>query len=118
MVAAAPVKVKDASVAADLLTPPVPISALGAALSSPSARAMERRLRRSRDRFGAHRHELLIALRLVNRLERETVAAEYENWIESENRICRTMNAMQVGDATDWLRAYCASCGEDAQALL
>jgi len=108
---------KDDSLAADMPMPHFSVSAISPAPSSSSVRAMERRLRRARDHFGTHRHELLVALRLVNRLERDTVAAEYENWIEYENRMCRTMNAIQGGDATDWLSTYCGSCGQEANAL-
>lgn len=105
-------------------TAPLPASALSIALANPPARATERRLRRARDRYAAHRHDLLVALRLVNRLERDTVAAEYENWIEGEAGRCRVLlererqgeNGGGTGEEV-WWRGYCGSCLDEGGVL-
>lgn len=46
------------------------------------------RLSRSRDAIARYRHDLLVALRVVNRVERDVVLAEWEDWVKSEERIC------------------------------
>lgn len=46
------------------------------------------RLSRSRDAMARYRHDLLVALRVVNRVERDVVLAEWEEWVRSEERSC------------------------------
>lgn len=46
------------------------------------------RLSRSRDAMARYRHDLLVALRVVNRVERDVVLAEWEDWVRSEERSC------------------------------
>ncbi|RYP64051.1 hypothetical protein DL770_009260 [Monosporascus sp. CRB-9-2] len=60
----------------------------GAALSSPASRATAQRLRRTRQKLGVYRHDLLVAMRLVNRVEREVMRSEWENWLLDENLRC------------------------------
>ena len=38
--------------------------------------------------MGAYRHDLLVAMRVVNKVEREMVQAEWESWLEGEARRC------------------------------
>ncbi|KAF2139690.1 uncharacterized protein K452DRAFT_254254 [Aplosporella prunicola CBS 121167] len=60
---------------------------------TPSTRSTSTRLQRTRQNLGAYRHDLLVAMRLVNRVEREVLQAEWENWLLDENVRCR-----RVGD--------------------
>lgn len=60
----------------------------GSSLSSPSSQATARRLRRTRQRLGSYRHDLLVAMRVVNSIEREMLQSEWENWLIDEKSLC------------------------------
>lgn len=60
----------------------------GASIPSPAAQAISDRLSRARLHLSTRRHDLLVGLRLVNRIERETVRAEYEQWLLAEDTKC------------------------------
>ncbi|KAK7908300.1 hypothetical protein PG985_015603 [Apiospora marii] len=64
-----------------------PYEDTGASLSSTS-RATARRLRRQRQKLGSYRHDLLVAMRTVNSVEREMLQSEWENWLIDENSRC------------------------------
>lgn len=67
-------------------------------LLSQTSRATARRLRRTRQKLGGYRHDLLVAMRMVNTIEHEMVQSEWENWLFDENLRCD-----QVGEV---LRAW------------
>ncbi|CAK7238248.1 SNF1-interacting protein [Sporothrix eucalyptigena] len=71
-----------------------PYEDAGALLSSPTNRATAQRLRRSRQRLGAYRHDLVVAMRVVNSVEREMVQSEWENWLADETQRCDQVGAM------------------------
>lgn len=58
-----------------------------------------------------------MALRVVNRIEKEVVEAEYENWLLDETHKCERVEAM-LGDngrkekkeVEAWVRGYCGDC--------
>lgn len=54
--------------------------------------------------MATYRHDLLVALRLINRMESNTIQAEYENWVAEENVKCSKLSAMLGHDHTkiDW----------------
>ncbi|EME89795.1 transcription factor SipA3 [Pseudocercospora fijiensis CIRAD86] len=52
------------------------------------------RLRRSRDSLARYRHDLMVALRVVNRVERDVILAEWEDWVRSEDKKCQKINEM------------------------
>ncbi|GAP91048.1 putative PH domain-containing protein [Rosellinia necatrix] len=58
------------------------------------SRATARRLRRTRQKLGSYRHDLVVAMRLVNSIEVEMLRSEWENWLTDENSRCE-----QVGIA-------------------
>ncbi|KAI8634533.1 hypothetical protein F5Y19DRAFT_461275 [Xylariaceae sp. FL1651] len=58
------------------------------------SRATARRLRRTRQRLGSYRHDLLVAMRLVNSVETEMLRSEWENWLIDENTRCDQVGAM------------------------
>ncbi|KAK7425363.1 SNF1-interacting protein [Neonectria magnoliae] len=66
----------------------------GAALSSPSSQATARRLRRTRQRLGSYRHDLLVAMRVVNSVEREMLQSEWENWLIDEKSLCDDLDVV------------------------
>ncbi|KAL8796835.1 MAG: hypothetical protein Q9195_000918 [Heterodermia aff. obscurata] len=89
-----------------------------------------RRLRRTRQTLGTYRHDLLVAMRVVNSIEREVVQAEYEDWLLGENRKCNLLQeaiaenrteytAAQLDGIRDWQRGgYCESCGVEQARVL
>ena len=76
-----------------------------------------------------YRHDLLVALRVVNSIEKEALQAEWEGWVMEENRRCRQVERLLGGqeenhtDASGldgslvtrrelrkWHDDYCGSC--------
>lgn len=96
-----------------------------------STRNTASRLARSRLSLQTYRHDLLIALRVVNNVEREVLRAEYENWLLDEGNWCRRVKGV-IGPASegdgegskggdsdsagvgeevrDWVEDYCGAC--------
>ncbi|KAJ2904594.1 putative PH domain-containing protein C19A8.02 [Zalerion maritima] len=112
-------------------------------LSSARSRAAARRLRHTRQKLGLYRHDLVVAMRVVNNIEREMVQSEWENWLADENVRCeqakgllyqedgpeggaaRAHHTAQAGYEEDkfeglkkWHREYCGSCRQEQKALL
>ncbi|OCL10621.1 hypothetical protein AOQ84DRAFT_387387 [Glonium stellatum] len=100
--------------------PSTPISFLAT-----STRHTARRLHRTRQHLGTYRHDLLVALRVVNRVETEVLTAEYENWLMDETRRCGQMGAILNSSSDEsvkgneseddegvnqWFAEYCGSC--------
>ncbi len=75
-----------------------------------------RRLERTRRNLGSQRHDLLVALRVVNRIEQEVVEAEYEHWLLDETQKCAKFGTMldstKKNDETvqAWVKGYCGDC--------
>ncbi|KAH4063344.1 hypothetical protein HBI88_058770 [Parastagonospora nodorum] len=98
-----------------LLHNPSTSSSLNSPLKSSSHST--RRLHRTRQNLGSHRHDLLVALRVVNRIEKEVVEAEYENWLLDETDKCERVGAV-IGDGGKkgekaveaWVKGYCGDC--------
>lgn len=101
-----------------------------ASLSSPTSRAAARRLRRTRQRLASYRHDLVVAMRVVNGVEREVVRSEWENFLEDENARCEEMRAVldregdkggegrqRVDGVKGWVEEYCGSCQGDMAGL-
>ena len=89
--------------------------------------------------MGSHRHDLLVALRVVNSIEREMVQAEWEHWLGGEKRKCQQLGimirenrtvALQATEADlhdgegdgrykpegairSWYQSYCESCSQE-----
>jgi hypothetical protein len=92
--------------------------------SSPSANSpltpsthSTRRLQRTRQNLGSHRHDLLVALRVVNRIEKEVVEAEFENWLLDETHKCDRIGSMiedsskgKEKEVEAWVKGYCGDC--------
>ncbi|RPA99794.1 hypothetical protein L873DRAFT_1827902 [Choiromyces venosus 120613-1] len=104
--------------------------------SSASTRATAQRLRLSRQNLGSYRHDLLVAMRVVNSLERDMVHAEWDNWLFEETSRCKQalfilnsrkppagsagQSSISEGDdrgerseAAKWLSEYCDSCSRE-----
>jgi hypothetical protein len=96
---------------------------LSPALPSTSSNQVGRRLTRTRDSIARYRHDLLVALRVVNRVERDVVLAEWEEWVRAEEKKCAKIESMIRGKKNSAHRQaqaeeilgkgfedYCSSC--------
>ncbi|KAI9703570.1 MAG: SNF1-interacting protein [Candelina mexicana] len=123
-----------------------PYQSAGSTFSDLSTKATARRLLRTRQHLGTYRHDLLVAMRVVNNVEREMVRAEWENWLLDENLKCdqlgRYININRTSvpskgkpkwpdaqtllgakgrsrleDVRLWYNDYCASCRRERASL-
>lgn len=85
-----------------------------------------------------YRHDLLVAMRVLNTLEHEVIQAEYESWLQDENRRCGQVEVMlrdgnsstsehsmdsagseeraheeHMKELGRWYAEYCGSCREE-----
>ncbi|KAI1777876.1 hypothetical protein F4818DRAFT_328007 [Hypoxylon cercidicola] len=123
-----------------------PYEHAGSTLSWSSSRATARRLRQTRQKLGTYRHDLLVAMRTVNAVEREMLHAEWENWLLDENHRCEQVQAVLESSADGlkgneaaqkvlggvgedgsgkrrenlqrWHDEYCGSCRADRETLM
>jgi len=108
-----------------------PYQDAGVGFASSSSRETARRLRKTRQRLGNFRHDLLVAMRIVNGIEREMLQSEWENWLVDENGRCEQVKGMVLseGNGTSsakekqeklrkWYDGYCGSCEADQRALM
>lgn len=113
-------------------------------LSAPSpkdaaSKSATKRLHHTRERLATYRHNLLVALRVVNRIEKEVVQNEWERWLQQELRRCRQVEILlrkndgeDVDDAEAggqdkkpaaglkddiklWYEKYCTSCQKEQE---
>jgi len=77
--------------------------------SSTSVGGSDTPLYRSREALARHRHDLLVALRVVNRVEKDVVLSEWESWLRSESKKCLRVER--------FLQRHQTSNGSDKNAL-
>ena len=104
-------------------------------LDSLSAKQTARRLRRGRKSVASYRHNLLVAMRITNKLDKEMLQAEWENWLFGENERCEELidlttsgtdgivsaenvSADAGNDLREWSVAYCKSCAAEKQRMM
>jgi hypothetical protein len=75
-----------------------PYQNAGALFSSTPTRSTARRLHRTRQHLGSYRHDLVVAMRVVNSIEREMMQAEWENWLLDENTRCKQVRTILTED--------------------
>lgn len=123
-----------------------PYQTAGTLFSERTTQSTAKRLRRTRQHLGSYRHDLMIAIRVVNNVEREMIQAEWENWLLDENQRCRQVQVMLQEDRTSkrakdadsqktleskerersgrldelrsWQQEYCGSCRLEQEKLL
>jgi hypothetical protein len=94
--------------------------------SAPTDRDMLTRIARNRHQYGEQRHSLMVGLRLLGRLERDMLQAEWEEWVWRENARCKKVGDLirhnpVLGNETEvvkegeealgkWWDGYCRSC--------
>ncbi|KIX04684.1 uncharacterized protein Z518_05554 [Rhinocladiella mackenziei CBS 650.93] len=78
-------------------------------------------IQQTRQRLGRYRHDLFVAARVVNGMEKELMQGAWEQWVVDENRRCRAVEGLVLDDADQnsttvnedvrsWYDDYCASC--------
>ncbi|KAF2860752.1 hypothetical protein K470DRAFT_231757, partial [Piedraia hortae CBS 480.64] len=80
------------------------------------------RLQKTRTSLAQYRHDLLVALRVLNRVEGDVLGAEWAQWVSEEKRKCKQVEGMLsqiregfgVEEVGEELAAYCQSCREVA----
>ncbi|KAH8175873.1 BAR domain of APPL family protein [Sarocladium implicatum] len=91
----------------------------GAALTSGYSRGVARKLKQTRQRLGTYRHDLLVAMRVVNSIEREMVQSEWENWLMNEKMLCDDLDTMlQEDEAASKKRGGSGGGSEETQKTL
>jgi len=88
---------------------------------SRATESLARRIRIGRQRLGTHRNNLLVAMKVVNALEKELLTAEWGNWVVEETGRCRLAREMvemgQDEEVRQWVREYCGSCEDEGREL-
>jgi hypothetical protein len=82
-----------------------------------ATKSTARRLRRTRQHLGTYRHELIVAMRVVNNVDREMLRAEWENWLIDENTRCKQVQAL-LQDNRAGISATKKGKGANAQQIL
>ncbi|KAF2151055.1 hypothetical protein K461DRAFT_165751 [Myriangium duriaei CBS 260.36] len=104
-----------------------------------SARAVraEKRLHGTRDTLAGYRHDLLVALKVVNKVEKEVIRSAWEEWLLEESMKCKRMTMLLAADGrksagartngkattqplkeiSKELDSYCRGCREELTAL-
>jgi hypothetical protein len=113
----------------------IPSATAGKLSPSRSTRSTAKRLRRSRQNIAGYRHDLIVAMRVVNVLDREILHAEWENWVLDETIHCQQLEDLLSKNQTDssyvgrsgsskdiahiqeWHREYCGSCRQQQHLL-
>jgi hypothetical protein len=104
--------------------------------SSPNEDVLEksaaRRVQRTRQRLGMYRHDLLVAMRVLNSIEKEVLKSEWERWLGKETQRCEQIATLLQADSGEfdlntsafagreedvkhWYEQYCMSCQEELQ---
>ncbi|KAK9373400.1 uncharacterized protein V1513DRAFT_432807 [Lipomyces chichibuensis] len=122
----------------EFLTPDSPIEFVDSSYTNDITQEVARRVWIARQKAGIERHQHIVALRVISKMEEELVSAEWSNWLQSEHMRCvellsretllnrdAGLNAMVPGtpdegnmnvNATDWetiIREYCQSCNDE-----
>lgn len=94
-----------------------PFEVAGASFLETATRSTAKRLRRTRQHLGSYRHNLVVAMRMVNSVEKEMLQAEWENWLLDENSRCRQVEWMLRENRTS-IRNGRDTQGPDSQKVL
>lgn len=121
-----------------------PYEMAGTPFSKTSTRSTAKRLRRTRQHLGSYRYDLMIAMRVVNNIERNVLKAEWENWLLDENMRCKQAQMIlrenrtntlptgkvkggshqevlhehdNINELRKWHQDYCGSCKEEQDLL-
>ncbi|KAL2752690.1 hypothetical protein ACRALDRAFT_1077851 [Sodiomyces alcalophilus JCM 7366] len=68
-----------------------PYENIRTAFSTDWGQAAAQRIRQTRQRLGSYRHDLVVAMRVVNSIEREMMESEWEVWLTDETARCNQL---------------------------
>lgn len=96
----------------------------GIGYKSASTRRTAVNLMKARQSLGMFRHDLLVAIRMVNNIERNIIQSEWENWLIDEAVKCKQASYMLrhyqdmdvVEDVAKLVKEYCDSCEKERRA--
>ena len=94
-----------------------------------------KRLQSTRQKLGGYRHDLLVAMRVVNSIEREVIQGEYEKFAMQEHARCRAVAPLVNSTNSDaltsrsgskaeqkalanWYKEYCVSCSAEYERIM
>lgn len=78
--------------------------------------SFDQQLRESRHQIAVKRNQLLVELKILEKVERELVAGDYKNFVLSEINLCKiSLDEMQVNNSR--LKEYCESCNAEYQKI-
>lgn len=88
------------------------------------------KLWKSRKTLAEHRHDLIVSMRVINKVEEEILQASWEHWLKEEDLKCKKMmrvlitststsEARQDGNGllVKELEEYCSGCREELEAI-
>lgn len=90
-------------------------------------------IHRTRQKLGTYRHDLLVAMRVVNSVETELIISEWEQWLLLETRRCRQVESLlplannetekdnslpESHHLQQWYDEYCLSCEAERAKLV
>lgn len=64
------------------------LSSKSSSSSSAGRSSLALKVQQTRQRLGSYRHDLLVAMRVINSIEKEMIKGEWERWIREEVRRC------------------------------
>ena len=106
------------------LTDPSNAISFSSGVPQPPGTAAIDRLQRTRANLASQRNQLLVGLRVVNSVEKETISAEYENFVLDEMSRCRQAkvvlersNESDTGGLGSWWGEYCGNCQHALDAM-
>ena len=93
----------------------------GLGYKSASTRKTAKKLMKARQNLGMYRHDLLVAIRMVNNMERNIIQSQWENWLISEVVKCKQASYMLrdyqdreiIEDVVHLVKEYCDSCEKE-----
>lgn len=82
------------------------------------------RIQQTRQRLGTYRHDLFVAVRVVNSVEKELVQSAWQQWVIDEDRRCQVVEGLVLqdternssghsADVQNWYDEYCTSCHDE-----
>ncbi|KAL2002909.1 hypothetical protein VTN02DRAFT_5563 [Thermoascus thermophilus] len=121
-----------------LLSHDIPLTLTASGPRDAISKSAARRLQHTRQRLGMYRHDLIVALRVVNSIEKEVLQNEWERWLQQELRRCgqveallkvnedndgdedailwaKTLFSRRKEDVMRWYEDYCMSCQKEQE---
>ena len=112
-----------------------PLHSLAMTSAYDEGRATTSRIQKTRQRLGRHRHDLMLAIKVVNNIERDVVQAEWSHWLDGEVGHCNEVEILlqknettnlsdtnsgpadQSFDLQAWHNDYCVNCKVEKERL-